>query len=101
MDSQALTVTAVIAKHYMLFLYLGLSAVVAAVSALNPPGHPDGGVYGWFYRFTQALLPLAQRYVQPPAGVNAHPATTSLPPTVSPQYVGAGPQGSQPASTQL
>jgi hypothetical protein len=42
--------------HYVALGYVG----IAGVSALNPPGKPDGGFYGWFYRFAMGLLPIAK-----------------------------------------
>jgi hypothetical protein len=43
-------------EHWALLCYIG----VAGITALHPPGTPDGGFYGWFYRFAVGLLPIAK-----------------------------------------
>jgi hypothetical protein len=63
-----------IESHYMIVMAAFSYISIAATSAMAPPGTPAGGWYGWFYRFSNALVPLAeQRFHLPPPMVESTP----------------------------
>jgi hypothetical protein len=49
--------------HWVATVYV----FTAAITAISPPGKSAGGFYGWFYRFCQALIPIASHVTTPPS----------------------------------
>lgn len=67
---------AFVIQHEVVFSIMSVGVFVAGATAMAPPGTDGGGFYGWAYRFTHALIPIAEAL-----------AEHKLPPLAIPQVV--------------
>jgi hypothetical protein len=55
---------AFVVAHEVVFSIAGVAIFVAGATAMTPPGVDGGGFYGWAYRFTRALMPIAESLIE-------------------------------------